>query len=295
MCQDLVVSSVDHVPAPDGTSLGIRSSGSGPGLVVVHGAMESSGDYTDLAAALTSRFSVHVLDRRGRGLSGPYREEAGLAVEVDDVRAVLAATGSELVYGVSSGGVIALHAALDVPGVRQVAVYEPALAVPGYDTAKHHAYVDRYEEAMARGRPAEALLAVLKGSRIGPAWLRILPRAIAVRLVAQLIEEEADPDSDDIPFGSLVPTMHYDFLVADQGSAQLDRLAGLNGDVLLLGGSKSPSDLKAALAFLQRELPRSRRVELPGTGHTASSNHRQGGRPDAVARELLRFFRPAHA
>ena len=281
---------VNQVRATDGTTLGFRSSGSGPGLVVVHGALESSGDYADLAAALAPVFSVHVLDRRGRGLSGLQPPDAGLALEVDDVRVVLEATRSQFVYGVSSGGVIALQAALDVSCVERVAAYEPALAVPGYDSPKDRAYVDQYEHAMARNEPAEALLAVLRGSRIGPLWLRMLPRLIAVRLVRQLVEEDGDTEGDEIPFGSLIATMHHDFLVAEQGSAQLDRLAGLTRGILLLGGSNSPRDLKAALSFLEQELPRSRRVELPRAGHTASSNRHQGGQPDVVAAELQRFF-----
>ena len=61
-------------------------------------------------------------------------------------------------------------------------------------------------------------------------------------------------------------------------------------DVLLLGGSKSPAYLKAALDALERVLPHARRVEFPGLGHEASGNSDRRGQPERVAQELRRFF-----
>jgi hypothetical protein len=57
--------------------------------------------------------------------------------------------------------------------------------------------------------------------------------------------------------------------------------------VLLLGGSKSPAYLRAALDGLGRVLPRSKRVVFPGLDHLGPDND---GKPERVAQELRCFF-----
>src|SRR2546430_6066693 len=52
----------------DGTAIGYRQLGHGPGLVVLHGAMESSQSHVQLAEELADGFSVYLPDRCGRGL-----------------------------------------------------------------------------------------------------------------------------------------------------------------------------------------------------------------------------------
>jgi pimeloyl-ACP methyl ester carboxylesterase len=281
-------SAVGSVTASDGTTIGYRSRGHGPGVLVVHGAMESSADYADLAEALAGSFTVHVLDRRGRGLSGPHGEGYGLPVEVDDVRAVLAATGARRIFGVSSGGVIALQAALELPDVSEVAAYEPAISVPG--AQPDSGLVQRYEEEIARGQTAAAIVTVLKGLRVGPGFLRLLPRPVAVALMRKFVEQDEDTADDGVSVVSLVPTMRYDFQIADEGSVDLRRFTTLTRRVLLLGGSRSPRYLGAALTVLDDLLPDSRRVRLRGADHNTASNRKQGGRPDVVATELREFF-----
>src|SRR5438874_1780773 len=64
-----------YVTSKDGTTLGYRQYGQpshGPGVVLLHGAMESAQSHEQLAQALDDAFTVFVPDRRGRGLSGPY-------------------------------------------------------------------------------------------------------------------------------------------------------------------------------------------------------------------------------
>jgi len=61
----------------------------------------------------------------------------------------------------------------------------------------------------------------------------------------------------------------------------------VRADVLLLGGSKSPSFLTHTLDALSRVLPNVERVELQGLSHGAALD---GGKPERVAQELQRFF-----
>lgn len=63
---------VDAVTSADGTTIGFRRYGAGPGLVLIHGGMNSAQDLGDLASLLSDAFTVLVPDRRGRGMSGPF-------------------------------------------------------------------------------------------------------------------------------------------------------------------------------------------------------------------------------
>ncbi len=115
----------------DGTTIACRTTGTGTGVLVVPGPLEWAADLDDLATALADEFTVHVLDRRGRGGSGPCRAGHDLGTEVEDVRAVLAATGARRLVGISSGAVIALQVALRVPGITHVVAYEPPIGATG--------------------------------------------------------------------------------------------------------------------------------------------------------------------
>ena len=62
----------------DGTSLAYESTGQGPTVILVSGAMSTGGTVAPLAVALADRFRVVPYDRRGRGESGdtkPYAVE----------------------------------------------------------------------------------------------------------------------------------------------------------------------------------------------------------------------------
>lgn len=52
-------------------TISYRTTGTGPGLVIVPGALALATDFDRLAAALAARFTVHTIERRGRGASGP--------------------------------------------------------------------------------------------------------------------------------------------------------------------------------------------------------------------------------
>src|SRR5213593_4344869 len=82
------------VTSKDGTTIGYRTLGRGPGLIVVHGAMSSGFNHLQLAQALADSFTVHLLDRRGRGLSDPYASGDGIEQEIEDLDAVLTQTGA---------------------------------------------------------------------------------------------------------------------------------------------------------------------------------------------------------
>jgi len=111
------VATADAVPflgcvtSRDGTTIGYRRFGSGPALILLHGSVSSGAHHVELARLLSDTFTVFVPDRRGRGFSGPYRTGDELEQELEDVVALLDASGATFLWGLSSGACIALHAA----------------------------------------------------------------------------------------------------------------------------------------------------------------------------------------
>ncbi len=274
------------VRSADGTTIGYRRTGAGPGAVLVHGGGQASQNLMTLAGALSGSFTVYVPDRRGRGMSGPYREGHGVRKEVEDLDALLGQTGAHNVFGLSVGAVIAIEAARTLPAVTRLALYEPPLE---FDGITQTSWLPRYEREMAAGRLAAALVTIMKGTA-DRTPLRLIPRFL---LVAALSVALRQTEGKPVPAGvvsprDLIPTMHYDARTVLDAAGPLDRFAGLSCEVLLLGGSKSARSLTAALDGLGATLPRARRVTLSGVGHTAADN---GGRPELVAAELRAFFR----
>ena len=120
------------VTSQDGTRIGFRRIGRGPGLVLVQGAMGTERNYHELAQGLASGYTVFLPDRRGRGMSAkPYAADHWIARDVEDVDAVLAEAAADQVFGLSSGAMIALEAARTLPRITRAAVYEPPFYTGG--------------------------------------------------------------------------------------------------------------------------------------------------------------------
>jgi pimeloyl-ACP methyl ester carboxylesterase len=277
----------NSVSSADGTTIAYRQFGSGPGLVVVHGTASSGANHVQLAQALADAFTVYVPDRRGRGRSGPYRAGDVLQLEVEDLGALLSKTGASSVFGVSSGGIIALEAGLTLP-IRKIAIYEPPLTL---DPVASAAVLARFDAEMARGNTAAALVTAMQGAEMGPAFFRAMPRWLSERLSAMVMgQEDRKGAGAYVPMRKLAETMRVDFEIVVARSGRAATFAALPAEVLLLGGGKSPAYLKAGLVELERHLRTSKRVELPGLDHAASWNADRGGNPAPVARELREFF-----
>ena len=90
----------DLVTSQDGMTIGYRQMGQSPGVVVLHGATESSQSYRQLAEALVDSFTTYLLGRRGRGMSGSHGAEYSIQKEVEDLDALLTKTGAHQVFGV---------------------------------------------------------------------------------------------------------------------------------------------------------------------------------------------------
>src|SRR5436853_7242831 len=62
------------ISASDGTLLSYYRLGSGPGVIIIPGAMSSALSQLEVGTSLAADFTVFLFSRRSRGLSGPYPE-----------------------------------------------------------------------------------------------------------------------------------------------------------------------------------------------------------------------------
>ncbi|WP_331767885.1 alpha/beta hydrolase [Embleya sp. NBC_00896] len=168
------------VHSADGTVISYRSVGSGPGLLIVPGTLAMAADFDGLAAALAGRFSVHTIERRGRGASGPQGDEYSAEVETADIEAVRAATGARFAFGHSFGAFLTLEAALGGSAFERMALYEPGVSIDGSVPMDWAPECRRQLEA---GEPAEAFLTFIRG--INPETSGKAPRPL-LRLIIPL-------------------------------------------------------------------------------------------------------------
>jgi pimeloyl-ACP methyl ester carboxylesterase len=176
---------------------GGRQLGHGPGVVLLHGAASSAHNHMQLAEALSRAFTVYVPDRRGRGLSGPYSEDYSIQKEVEDLDALLTKTGANNVFGVSSGGIICLQAALTLPAIHKAAIFEPPFFIN--DESTPTTVLTRYDQEMAQGKVAAALIT---GMRRGPSMFTI-PSSSVLAECAEELPDVADEQIGDFHGGEM--------------------------------------------------------------------------------------------
>lgn len=274
---DLVVGSAD------GTPIAIFSSGSGPPLVLVHGATADHTTWRNCGPLLAREFTIHAVDRRGRGASGDGRGEYAIEHEYDDLVAVTErlaeATGRRVdVVGHSYGGRCGLGAALRTGTIRRLVVYEGApspAGASGDDGGQGYqptGVESRIEALLAAGDRDAALEtfmaeivrmppAELAAFRADPIWPL---RAAAVHTTLRELRGEASP------------------------AASLQALGGVEQPVLqILGGSSAPP-FRLATEALDARLTDGLVVTIPGARHAAHHTH-----VDAFTTAIRAFLGPS--
>jgi pimeloyl-ACP methyl ester carboxylesterase len=125
-----------HVTSKDGTRVAYEKTGSGPGLIVIGGALGDHRFYTPLAAELARHFTVCNFDRRGRGQSEdtqPYAIER----ELEDLTALIDQAGAPVrVYGHSAGSAFAIRAAAAGMSIAKLVLADPPFRPPAKTTRK---------------------------------------------------------------------------------------------------------------------------------------------------------------
>jgi pimeloyl-ACP methyl ester carboxylesterase len=257
----------------DGTAIAFDLIGEGPPLVIVGGATQHRAidrSTPQLAAMLAPSFTVCNYDRRGRGDSGdtpPYAVER----ELEDLAALIAELGGGAsVFGMSSGGALALEAAAAGLAIERVAVYEPPYMV----------------DPAAPRPPAEhreRLAALARSERPGDAVEYFITKVVGMpaEVVAPLRQSPIWP-----ALVRVAPTLAYDAAIMGDYSLPAERLAAIGIPTLVINGERSDPRLRRAARALWEVLPDVQHRVLEGQTHDLA--------PGAVA-PLLQEFLAARA
>lgn len=249
----------------DGTSLAYASRGEGPPVILVSGAMSTGDTVAPLAEALADRFTAVVYDRRGRGASGdtqPYAVER----EVEDLAALIGAVGGEAaLYGVSSGGALALRAAASGLPVRRIAVYEVPFAVYEGGAEERAEYTERLTSALEQDRRGDAVELFLRLTGLGEG------------LIQGARQSPMWPGME-----SIAPSLAYDDAVMGDGLVPEARLASITAPVLSLAGGASPEWMREAARIVADTTPRGTYRVLERQSHMVE--------PEVLAPVLAEFF-----
>jgi pimeloyl-ACP methyl ester carboxylesterase len=268
---------MSKVTSKDGTQIAFDRSGDGPPVILVDGALSDRRASLNvaLAAELVARFTVYTYDRRGRGDSGdtaPYAIER----EVEDIQALVDHAGGKAdLYGISSGGVLALDAANRLgPKVTRLAVYEAPFVVDDTRAPLPDGYLTQLQELIASDRRGHAV-DLFMGTGIGlPGWMismmRFLPSRSGQKALAHTLPHDA-AIMGNTQSGNPFPN---------------DRWASITAPALVIAGGKSPLWMKNGQRALANLLPIAQHRTLEGQMHIVKAA--------ALAPLLDKFFAAGH-
>ena len=257
------------VTSKDGTRIAFWRSGEGPPLLLVHG---SIADHTTtwrlVLSALERRFTVHAMDRRGRGGSGDA-PAFDLAREAEDVAAVIDSIGEPVnVLGHSQGALCAFEAALITANVRRAILYE-GVPLRGANDFKP-GVIDGLEAKLNAGDVEGVLIGLLRD---------------VAEMPPQDIEQlRSQRDAWAVRLGN-ARTVPRELRAYERYTFAPERFRGMRTPTLFWVGGDSPARELESATSIARALPSAQVLVLPGQAHTAMHSA-----PDVFVRELVRFF-----
>lgn len=242
---------MESVKSPDGTRITWYSEGQGPHLLLVHGTTADHTRWNGIKPRLIEHFTVHAMDRRGRGQSTDALEYE-LQREAEDVAAVVDAIGEGVaVLGHSYGAICTLEASLLTSGIEKMILYEPPIptGLPMYPPG----LPDRMQPLIDDGHLEAAVVMFFEevvkmpqeefdGYRKLPVW----PRRV-----------------------QLAPTIPREMARSEAYSFEPERFADQATPALLLLGGDSPPMFQQAIDVVRAALPNSTVTVLPGQQHIA--------------------------
>jgi pimeloyl-ACP methyl ester carboxylesterase len=246
---------MNTLSSPDGTTIAYDKRGEGPALILVDGALtvHSSGSGAELARLLAPHFTVYGFDRRGRGESGdtlPYAVDR----EIDDIEALIdRAGGSAFLYGHSSGGPLAMRAAIRLSGkVSKVALYEPPYNNDPGAQASWSQYLRQLEEALAEGRRGDAVALFMRFTGMPAEQLARLRRA------------PSWPGME-----AVAPTLAYDHaaILGEPWSVPTELAARVPVPALVMAGTAGLPFMPGAARVLSQAIPQGQLRMLEDQSH----------------------------
>jgi len=237
----------------------------------------TSNDFTKLAQELSDSFTVHVMDRRGRGLSGPQGIDYSISKECEDVKSVQEATGATYVFGHSYGGLVELETAR-TNTFKKMAVYEPGVTIKSIP--KDWDWLLEYENDMNKKDFREAFASFVKGAAHSP--LKKLPKWYA-KLILRLVIRGNHWNE----MGKLLPENLIEHREVKRLASTFCNYQIIDANVLLVAGGKSPDSVHQMIRVLGETISRTQTSILPNLDHLAPDNKYA---PVEVAQHVKRYF-----
>lgn len=251
----------------NGTSIACKVSGTGPPVVLIHGAEADHSMFDAFGAWLAGHFTVVAYDQRDSGGTRNPSVPYGLAELADDAAALIAALGygRAHVFGTSLGGVIAQALAARHPGRIGRLVLSSTFRA-GMAPSSINPDVFARLAALRAGLPGTA--AEIAGYFFPAAHIAAHPEVI------------------DIFSGTRRTTEQRQRRAGILAQALADDLQAISASTLLLVGAEDRLIPPAHTLSLAREIAEARTSMLPGVGHVGTVQA-----PDVVAREVIAFLK----
>jgi pimeloyl-ACP methyl ester carboxylesterase len=260
---------LETVTSADGTRIAYRRGGAGPPLVLVHGSIaDHTTTWRIVGPKFEERFTVHAMDRRGRGGSGDA-PEYDLKREAEDIAAVVDSIGGPVhLVAHSFGGICALESALLTSRIRRLVLYE-GVFLKGEEEADSRV-IEKLEKLLDAGE-TEAMLVGMLQELVG------MPREQVEVLRSQ-------PEAWSVRLGN-APTVPRELRAIQRYTFDPARFREMTVPTLLLVGEKSPSRERKNAEGAARLLANARIEFLPGEQHLAMYTS-----PDLFVSEVVRFL-----
>jgi len=273
-----VIGATHSVRSKDGTTISYLSMGGGPSVLVIPGILSMAADYAAFARALAKHFTVHTIERRGRGESGPQGDDYSIVKECEDVLALRAETGASLLVGHSYGGLVALEVARNNTAFTKIAVYEPGVSIDG---SMPRDWMTGYEKKLAENKHLDALVEFTLAdappplSKTPPWLMKLGWRLLFIRF----------PQSRQML--SLLQENLREWREIARLDSSYENYREIAASVLLMYGGKSNSiAVTLAMERLAATLPHSETKEFPKLDHFGIERTA----PREVARAVSDYF-----
>ena len=251
-----------YVTTADGVTIGATVHGRGSPLVLLHGA-DNDGDlgWQEVRPHLTDRFSCHLLNNRGRGLSGDHPDLSVPRLAQDVLEYVDSIGEPTGLVGDSLGANLALLVAAHCEAVDAIVGFEPAMMN----------LLDEQEEAV-----------------VGQAIAGLSEQAQQGDLAAAVRSFLGWPFNDDElamaeQFGYFEAAGRYtpNLLNLLQQAMESDgpeidnaaMLGAISVPVLVVKGADTRSFFATSARFVAEHAPNARVHEIPGAAHAAPITH----------------------
>jgi pimeloyl-ACP methyl ester carboxylesterase len=261
------------VLSQDGAKIGYLTIGSGPAVIVIPGALSMAVDYAAFARALAEHFTIHTIERRGRGLSSPQGDDYSIIKECEDVLALQQKTGASFLVGHSFGGLVALEVARNNTSLSKIAVYEPGVSIDGSIRVD---WMPGYERKLAEKKYLDAFVEFVIGS--GPDRIRKTPPWLMKMLLSLFLSSHERQRIFKLLHENL--REHREVARLDNSYKNYREIAA---GVLLMYGGKSDTTWVSPLTAV---LPRSETREFPRLDHFGIDKKA----PQEVAKAVSDYF-----